>query len=194
MEKSLSDQKIYLRNIHLQARKAIALEDRKHWDNMILENVLAISEVQQAEKIFLYVARSGEVATKGLVQYLLQQGKQVLSSSPDIRAMPHNGLFKISFSPGLVSPMTPQRCHETRADQLDLIFVPGIVWDSDGYRIGFGGGYFDRLLEMARPDCLRIGLAYDSQLEREVPREPWDQPVDVLVTQSSVYRNVPRSD
>jgi len=84
--------------------------------------------------------------------------------------------------------MEPKRCLETRVDQLDLIFVPGVVWDAEGYRIGFGGGYFDRLLEMARPDCVRVGLAYDSQIEDEVPREPWDQPVNLLVTPSTIYQ------
>jgi len=188
MEKSLSEQKIRLRKLHRQSRNSISASDRRQWDCAIRDKVLAIPEVVQAERIFIYLSRSGEVDTSALIEWLLRQGRKVLTPSPNISALPHDGLFEISFSPGLLSPMNPKRCLETRVEQLDVIFVPGIVWDANGYRIGFGGGYFDRLLEMAPPDCLKIGLAYDSQIEDEVPRESWDQSVDVLVTQSTIYR------
>ena len=55
-------------------------------------------------------------------------------------------------------------------------------------RLGYGGGYYDRLLPCLRPDCLRIGVAFDEQLLAEIPAEEHDEIVDIIVTQTRVMR------
>lgn len=71
-----------------------------------------------------------------------------------------------------------------------LLLVPGVAFDRRGYRIGYGGGYYDRFLRQAAPQFLSIGLAYESQLIRWVPAEPHDWPVDGVLTERG-WKKVP---
>ena len=65
---------------------------------------------------------------------------------------------------------------------IDLIVVPGVVFDRQGYRIGFGGGYYDRYLSDF--EGKRIALAFDEQVIEAVPRESHDLPVHILITET----------
>jgi 5,10-methenyltetrahydrofolate synthetase len=78
---------------------------------------------------------------------------------------------------------TPDTCDVLDLRDVDVFLVPGIVWDERGYRIGFGGGYFDKLLVQRRPDSVAIGLAYEFQVLPSLHPDPWDQPVDYLITE-----------
>ena len=71
---------------------------------------------------------------------------------------------------------------------IDAVIVPGVAFDESAARVGYGGGYYDRLLPRLRPDCLRIGLAFDEQILPEVPAEEHDATVDLIVTQTRVIR------
>lgn len=71
---------------------------------------------------------------------------------------------------------------------IDVVIVPGVAFDACGARLGYGGGYYDRLLPQLRPDCLRIGLAFDQQILPDVPAEEHDAKVDLIVTPSRVIR------
>lgn len=66
------------------------------------------------------------------------------------------------------------------AEQIDIMIVPGVVFDKKGFRIGFGGGYYDRYLE--RYNGVTISLAFDTQIVNSVPIEPHDLPVDIIIT------------
>jgi len=69
-----------------------------------------------------------------------------------------------------------------------VIFVPGIVWDREGYRLGWGRGYFDRVIKNLPPHVRSAGLAFNMQLIGKVPRDQFDVPVDMVVTESRVIR------
>jgi len=84
--------------------------------------------------------------------------------------------------------------HERRrAPQLDLLFVPLVAFDAQGNRLGMGGGYYDTSLaylgtrRLFRKPKL-IGVAYDFQRVQTLPREPWDVPLDAVLTERSLYR------
>jgi 5-formyltetrahydrofolate cyclo-ligase len=66
--------------------------------------------------------------------------------------------------------------------ELDAVIVPGLAFTRDGHRLGQGGGHFDRFLPRVAPGCLRIGVAFHEQLVDEVPLEPHDVTLDVVVT------------
>lgn len=69
--------------------------------------------------------------------------------------------------------------------QIDVIVVPGVAFDHYGYRLGYGKGYYDRLLK--KMDAKKIGLAFDFQRIKRMPRDRWDQAVDILVTEKKVW-------
>lgn len=187
MEKVTPDEKTDLRRRFRRIRGDIDPADRKRWDAAIAAAVLDLPQIAHARTVFAYLSRSGEVDTSVLVHEFLRQHKRVITPSPDIRSLPHDGLFRVTPRPDMEGHFPPVLCQESRVDQLDIVLVPGIVWDRTGYRIGFGGGYFDRLLSMVRQDCLKVGLTYECQMVEQVPRESWDEPVDVLVTEQRIY-------
>ena len=71
-------------------------------------------------------------------------------------------------------------------DALDLIVTPGVAFDTSGGRLGYGRGYYDRLLARRRPEVAAIALAFQTQLFPEIPRSQTDVPVDAIVTEQSV--------
>ena len=73
------------------------------------------------------------------------------------------------------------------AASLELVVVPGIAFDRAGGRLGFGGGYYDRLLEGSPDTCARMALAYDLQVVDEVPMGGGDERVSVIVTPTEIY-------
>jgi 5-formyltetrahydrofolate cyclo-ligase len=83
---------------------------------------------------------------------------------------------------GILEP-DPGACRMAGGTPPEVAVVPGVAFDRRGFRLGFGGGYYDRLFarqETAR--TLRIGLAYDFQVVDRLPAEPWDQPMHALCT------------
>ncbi len=81
---------------------------------------------------------------------------------------------------------------EVEPEELDLIMVPGVGFDKKGGRMGNGQGYYDRLLEKARPDCPLIALCYESQLFDDILVAPHDVYMDKVVTEDAVYDGVGR--
>jgi 5-formyltetrahydrofolate cyclo-ligase len=73
-------------------------------------------------------------------------------------------------------------------DPAVLVVVPGIGFDATGRRLGRGLGYYDRALAALRRDqpVTVVGIAYELQIVAELPHEPWDEPVDVIVTERRV--------
>ncbi len=71
-------------------------------------------------------------------------------------------------------------------NEIDALLVPAVAFDRRGFRLGYGGGFYDRFLARLPEDTLRIGVAFDEQLLDELPREPHDEPVDFIVTPSTV--------
>lgn len=89
-----------------------------------------------------------------------------------------------SLVPGAYGILEPAAGKYTALDpaELDAVVVPGACFDLAGYRIGYGGGYYDRFLPRLRADCLTIGFGYDWQVVPELRPDPWDQPLSHLIT------------
>ena len=86
---------------------------------------------------------------------------------------------------GLREP-DPLRCPRVKAAELDCVFVPGIAFDPEGYRLGRGGGFYDSFLAVATATLPRIGLFFQAQQVDRVPREPHDQRLQSVITEGSV--------
>ncbi|MFN3751217.1 MAG: 5-formyltetrahydrofolate cyclo-ligase [Thiobacillus sp.] len=91
----------------------------------------------------------------------------------------------------------PVDARPLRARQLDLLLLPLVGFDGDGYRLGMGGGYYDATLAFMRHrrhwrKPRLVGIAYDCQRVGAVPREPWDMPLDAVLTESRLHRFDPK--
>lgn len=71
---------------------------------------------------------------------------------------------------------------------IDLIFLPGSVFDEQGGRMGYGGGYYDRFVSIHAPQAMRIGLAYEIQMVERAPLQEHDEPVDLILTEKRIIK------
>jgi 5-formyltetrahydrofolate cyclo-ligase len=81
-------------------------------------------------------------------------------------------------------PEPQSHCALIAADAIDWVLVPGVAFDASGHRLGYGGGYYDRLLPQLRRDAARIAGGFEIQLVDRVPAAPHDLPVQALATES----------
>lgn len=86
--------------------------------------------------------------------------------------------------------------HRLRVRQLDLLFMPLVGFDAEGHRLGMGGGYYDATLAYMQHRRLwrkprLVGVAYECQRAEALPHDPWDMPLDAVLTEQRLYRFVP---
>ena len=163
-----------------------------HASRAIAARILELPEIAGAERILTCLSFGVEVDTWGLVDRLLALGKElyVPRADPRDRALHVHPypcpLRTVSF--GLQQPPrgTPEVAAEAIDETLDAVLVLGLGFDRRGYRLGYGSGYFDRFLA-GRP-FPAIGLAFAEQLVDELPVEPHDIAMAVVVTDTEVCR------
>ena len=138
-----------LRKQVLQEMKALPQEQKQAMDQALTERFLQNSFYQEAKIIASYLSFPHEFQTQGLIEQALKDGKKVLipktypKGRMDFVVYHPQQLIKTSF--GLLEPQGELEVVE--ASQIDLIHVPGLAFTTEGCRIGYGGGYYDRYLE-----------------------------------------------
>lgn len=146
---------------------------------------------QAAEKILFYMPHRGEVDLRPLMELGWREGKQVVLP----RSVPHTReleLYRIdSFGDvvrgtyGIREPV-PMEGNRVAPEDVELVLVPGIGFDEVGYRLGYGGGYYDRFFAGKGGDAIRIGVAYSFQWVPTVYPESHDQPLHGVVTPTEI--------
>ena len=141
--------KTELRKQVLQEMKAISQEQKQFIDKTLTERLLQHPFYQEAKVIATYLSFPHEFQTQELIEQALRDGKKVLipktypKGRMDFVVYDPHQLVKTSF--GLLEPQGDLEVVD--ASQIDLIHVPGLVFTTEGYRIGYGGGYYDRYLK-----------------------------------------------
>ncbi len=95
--------------------------------------------------------------------------------------------------PGKFGIMEP-RLADFNFDEIELIFVPAIAFDINGHRIGYGGGYYDRLLSKKRINQYAIGVCFEFQLIEKIETSKWDMSVDLVVTEKTTINTRVKSN
>jgi 5-formyltetrahydrofolate cyclo-ligase len=162
-------------------------ELRREKSAAIQEQLFRLPEVQQAELVLFFVGFGSEVDTLPMIEEALRQGKLVAAPKV-VRGNPNLALRQVEqpesqLQPGTMGILEPDdTCQEIALEQIQLILVPAVAWEESGYRLGYGGGFYDRLL--ARSKAPKVGLGFDCQVVAAVPRDAHDLPVDKLITES----------
>jgi phosphoribosylglycinamide formyltransferase-1 len=157
----------------------------------IMDNFLRLPEFDSARCVLLYASKGSEVHTEGIIKSALSLGKK-LALPVTIKDEHSLEIYEIKgteeLQAGAFGIMEPARNPERRVqpDEVDLVVVPGVSFDSRGHRIGYGMGYYDSLLK--RISGLKVGLAYGMQMVEHVPNEPHDVALDAIVTEAGVTR------
>ena len=170
----------------LQEMKAIPRKQKQAIDQALTEGLLQHPFYQEANTIATYLSFPHEFQTQELIEQALRDGKKVLipktypKGRMDFVVYDPQQLVKTSF--GLLEPQGDLEVVD--ASQIDLIHVPGLAFTTEGYRIGYGGGYYDRYLEYFSGHTL--STIYPCQIQDFIP-ENHDIPVqEVLIDERNL--------
>lgn len=176
-------------------RAALAPEERATRSAAICARAAALTPVQGVRVVHAYLPMRAEVDTRPLLLQALAQGQRVVVPivEGDKSDLAHSWLASLAADDlvaGAFGTLQPRRLQPAAPGDWDVIMVPLLAFDRAGYRLGYGGGYYDRLLSRATPAALppvpTIGLAFALQEADRLPHEPHDIPLDWIVTEDEV--------
>jgi 5-formyltetrahydrofolate cyclo-ligase len=185
----LKQDKRALRRAVLAGRDALSGTERAARSEAIVDRLLGLEEATGAGAVLAFWSFGSEVDTAPLIDRLRSRGTTV--ALPVTR---DGDLVPVIWTPG--SSMTetsfgsrePTDGRVLQARELDLIVVPGVAFDRSCHRVGYGGGFYDRLLASTRDGTAAVAIAFGMQVVEEVPTGPLDRPVDAIVTEGDVIR------
>ena len=183
-EEKNMEERIY-RNIW----KEIGISDAQveEWSHQITDQVLKLSEFMKANHILAYADYNHEVMTRYIIEEAWKAGKEVAVPKVVGKDMVFYRLTDFSqLEPGYFGIPEPVRGEIVKWEDA-LMVMPGVAFDPENNRVGYGGGFYDRFLEK-HPDITRLAVAFDFQILDLVPTEPTDICPQIIVTQSKVYR------
>ncbi len=175
-------------------RRNLALDYKKRLDDSITEIFLSSQIYKECSSVFCYVSTPIEVDTKSIIEKALADGKTVavprcIAGTRFMEFIPiksFEDLEKGSF--GVLEPKT-ELTQRAREDEKTICLIPALMYDSKGYRLGYGGGYYDRFL--SRFTGKTIGLIYSQNISKKIFHGRYDVPVSYIVSQSSM-RKIPK--
>jgi 5-formyltetrahydrofolate cyclo-ligase len=187
-----------LRRTVLGRRDALSAPEIRRRSAAASSRLFGLPELLRATTVMFFVTFGSEIDTLPMIARALAEGKRVAApqAHPETRAMTPCEVRDIEadLAPGAHDIREPQaHCLAVPLEEIEVIIVPALAWGEDGYRVGYGGGYYDRFL--AQPSAAaRVGLGLEVQVVASVPHGPQDLPVEVLVTDECVRRFAGRGD
>jgi 5-formyltetrahydrofolate cyclo-ligase len=192
---------MYIRNIreikknlraqYRQFRERLGPEQKLRLDSSIQSRLLALPEYARAGVVFTYVSKPIEVDTIALIEAALANRKKV--------AVPRclTETYQMEFyeigsvkdlEPGSFGVLEPVPARGRLVTEFGggLCIVPGLSFDAQGYRLGYGKGYYDRFL--SNYGGITVGLCYSGCVQWNLPHGYYDRPVDILVTEKYIRR------
>lgn len=168
-----------LRTRMKRLRSSIPEKTRKEKAFAAMKHLLETNLFRDAKTIALFSSIGSEIDTAPVHRALYKEGKLLVYP----RVVGH----EIVFAPGMeecdfvVGTMGIREPVTEPTNEIDCIIIPGLAFSKSGYRLGYGGGYYDRYLEKY-PDPLRIGYGFSEQWDIDVPVMEWDLPLDAFVS------------
>lgn len=188
-EYDLKAEKKLLRKELLKKREEMSDEFIKNTSNKIFDKISIMDCYKNAKTIMIYVTYNKELITYDFINRMISDGKRVIT--PTCRRDHTMALCVTkSFPDGFektklgIWEIPEESAELVSEDELDLIISPGIAFTLEGKRLGYGGGYYDRLFEKIRDDCLILCPTFDSFFIEDIPMEEHDRFADILISES----------
>ena len=169
-------------------------EHKDELSRLICGAFLLLPEYQAARTVLFYLDVRSEVRTRHTLPEALQSGKRIvvpycvagelelfhLTSMEELSV----GMYKILEPKAELRELSEKKVAPA---ELDLVMVPGVAFDRTGARMGHGKGYYDKLLQHARPDAPLVALAFECQMFPEIPTAAHDIFMDKIITEKGIY-------
>lgn len=180
-----------MRKDALQKRLRLPFEEVFKISSIVQKRFLGLKELESARRLALYASFKNEVLTDAIFEYALAHGKEVFF--PRVVRGKKGLMFlrvhgKKDFTQGSYEIHEP--AHDRGLDMAEpssfdgIIIVPGVAFDRNGNRLGYGKGYYDKALDGINKECLVAALAFDFQIVDRIPAEAHDIKMHKIITES----------
>ncbi|MFV0502513.1 MAG: 5-formyltetrahydrofolate cyclo-ligase [Lachnospirales bacterium] len=151
----------------------------------IFNFIFALDELKKSKNVFIFMNMLDEITTDVFIEKFIDLGKKVYipKAKKTMTFHEYTGEFNIS-NYGIREPIEPE---EKISDMDTLIIVPGLLYSEDFYRIGYGGGYYDKYLD-SHTYYKTVGICFEEQMVKKLEVNSYDKAVDILVTDRKVRR------
>lgn len=173
----------------IEKRNALSRSEIKALSSKICSKILDIPAVKDSKSVGIYLSFRNEVVVDTLLAALSAKGKKVFVPVVSLEG-------KLKFARlyshketvlGIRGTREPKDKRFVKISELDALVIPGLAFDLDGFRVGWGEGYYDRFL-FHNKKCVKIGAAYDFQIVKKIEHESHDIKMDFVVTEKRTLR------
>ena len=180
-----------IRALLLKKRNSIKLTEKKLKENAIRKRLFSLHDIKKAKNILFYVSFQSEVDTIHCIQRTFKLKKHVVlplveSKKRELRLYEIKNLSDLR--PGYMGIQEPlvKKNREKFLNDIELVIIPGAGFDMEGNRLGYGFGYYDKLLSKSQGHITTIALAFEEQVVPNLPKESHDVQIDKIITEKRV--------
>lgn len=185
--------KAKLRKSLLIQRSLMDKQEVESLSQGIMEKLVKVKPFLESKVVMIYLSFKNEVATDKIINWCFKQGKEVVvpycivdtkEIIPCKLDPERKNLIKNKY--GIWEPSKDSRI-PVDIEEIDTIIIPGVGFDKNCNRLGFGGGYYDRFLVKRKKEASAIAICYENQIVEAVPTDSYDIPMDIVVTEESLF-------
>ena len=171
-------------------RASLSTQEKELLDSAILNRVFSLEKIVQAKTVLCYMSTPSEVNTEKIITKLISDNKTVAVPRciDDTREMEFYQITSLDQTEkrtfGVREPDI-KVCEKLRDFRNSVCILPGLGFDNDGFRLGYGKGYYDRFLSSYKG--IKIGICYEKCLFEKLPHGFFDIPADIVVTENEVF-------
>ena len=175
------DKKNTLRKKMVAFRAQLVSAEKKEWDQVICQRIYQLIKDKEANVVHTFLPMEEEIDIFPLIKQLLSEGITIAAPEALSKRRLRNWILHDinELQDGIYGTQFPANSEEYTGDY-DLIIVPGLAFDKERYRLGYGAGYYDTFLAK-HPEAFTVGIAYPFQMLEEVPTEAHDVRLDSVI-------------
>lgn len=187
---NVREQKAELRKIYKEKRASLDPAVKEQYDAAVCQRLCSLLSIRYADEVLSFSPLAGEIDVRAFNRYCLENGKdfylpRCVSGTPEMNfhlVKSLDELEKGSFSINEPSESAPK--WENAQGKNAVCIIPAMAYDRNGYRLGYGKGYYDR--HLSSKHVLKIGICYTQFLAERIPNGRFDLSVDIIVTEKGV--------
>ncbi len=192
----LNNRKDIIRKNVLQKRRLLGEDERNEKSKAIIERLINSREFKNSSVIMCYVDFDGEAKTQEFIESCLRMGKRVtvpmvVKNTDGSRDLIASEIFDLEkdLDKGTFGVLEPKKdaVRNVEPSEIDMVVVPGVAFDINKNRVGYGAGFYDRFLKKLGKECFTVGIAFDFQVCDSVESDDFDVPVKMIITESGVF-------
>lgn len=182
-----------IRESLLKKRNLLSYDEVQVYSNLIEKNLYNLELFKNANNIFIFVSYKNEVNTHNIIKNALKLNKNIYVPvvDPKSKTMKASRLRDFSnLKENYMKILEPSSEYQDFIDPdiIDLAIVPGLLFDKDGYRIGYGGGFYDKFFRSLKRDIKKLGIGYDFQFTTgNTLHDDFDIPVNYFLSEKKFY-------